>query len=79
MWAHPSAAAAREEVEDITLIIGTHLMPFPYVCSMETGLMIPSSIGSSVRQYGLRDRPQMMTLRKANWRLLFGFVRWIGI
>ena len=29
MWAHPSAATAGEEVEDITLIIRTHPMPFP--------------------------------------------------
>jgi len=31
MWVHPSAAAAGEGVEDITLIIRAHPMPFPFL------------------------------------------------
>ena len=29
MWAYPGAATAGEGVEDITLVIRTHPMPFP--------------------------------------------------
>ena len=35
MWAHLGVATAGEEVEDITLIIGTHPMPFPCLSSAD--------------------------------------------
>ena len=41
MWVPPSAATAREEVEDITLIIINHTMPFPCLISLNRILQQP--------------------------------------